>query len=139
MLRNVICLLTFLLIGISSSAQEYSSPVVSLKSLYDNDKEFQNTVDLMLANVHELPNGDPNPWKGKNVGDLYDFLNDWFFFLPNTHNGLDRILEFSFLYFKNPNGMKFILSEPGLNWSLSFIEERGKFMDSPESAKIIGI
>lgn len=137
MLRNVICLLTFLLIGISSSAQEYSSPVVNLKSLYDNDKEFQNTVDLMLANVHELPNGDPNPWKGKNVGDLYDFLNDWFFFLPNTHNGLDRILEFSFLYFKNPNGMKFILSEPGLNWSLSFIEERGKFMDSPESAKII--
>ncbi|MFC3879465.1 phosphatidylserine decarboxylase [Algoriphagus namhaensis] len=33
--------------------------------------------------------------------------------------------------------MKFILSEPGLSWSLSFIEDRGRFMDSPESAKII--
>jgi phosphatidylserine decarboxylase len=33
--------------------------------------------------------------------------------------------------------MKFILTEPGLSWSISFIEERGKFMDSPDSAKII--
>jgi phosphatidylserine decarboxylase len=33
--------------------------------------------------------------------------------------------------------MKFILEEPGLSWANSFVEARGKFMDSPASAKII--
>jgi len=137
MLKNLICLFLILLIGFNLSAQDESSPVKDLKSLYSNNEEFKKTVDLMLKNVHELPNGNPNPWKNKNVNDLYDFLNEWFYFLPNTHNGLDKILQFTFLYYKNPDGMKFVLSEPGLSWANSFIEKRGKFMDSPESAKII--
>ena len=137
MFKNLICLLTILLIGFNVTAQNESPPVKSLKNLYNNSKEFRSTVNLMLQNVHELPNGNPNPWKDKNVDYLYDFLNEWFYFLPNTHNGLDRILKFTFLYYKNPDGMKFVLSEPGLSWANSFIEERGKFMDSPDSAKII--
>ncbi len=137
MLKNVICLFLMLLIGFTLSAQNESLPVKDLKSLYNKNEELKKTVDLMLKNVHDLPNGEPNPWKDKNVNDLYDFLNEWFYFLPNTHNGLDKILQFTFLYYKNPDGMKFVLSEPGLSWSNSFIEERGKFMDSPESAKII--
>ena len=137
MFKNLIFVLTILLIGFNSSAQDESLPVKNLKNLYKNNKELRKTVDLMLENVHELPNGNPNPWKDKNVDDLYNFINDWFYFLPNTHNGLDRILKFTFLYYKNPDGMNFILSEPGLSWANSFIEERGKYMDSPESAKII--
>tara|TARA_R110001632_G_scaffold17219_2_gene54818 strand:+ start:734 stop:1873 length:1140 start_codon:yes stop_codon:yes gene_type:complete len=137
MFKKIICLFTILIIGFNSSAQDESLTVENLKDLYKNNKELRNTVDLMLENVHDLPNGNSNPWKDKSVDDLYNFLNDWFYFLPNTHNGLDRILKFSFLYYKNPDGMKFVLSEPGLSWTISFIEERGKFMDSPESAKII--
>jgi phosphatidylserine decarboxylase len=67
------------------------------------------------------------------VADLYQFLNEWFFFLPTTHDGLDRIAAFSFLFYKNEYGKKFILEEPGRSWSLRFAEERGKYMDSPES------
>ncbi|MCW5517961.1 phosphatidylserine decarboxylase [Muriicola sp. Z0-33] len=137
MLKNLVCLFTMLLIGFNLSAQEDSPPVKNLKGLYENNKDLRNTINLMLKNVHELPNGTPNPWKDKSIDDLYDFLNDWFYFLPNTHNGLDRILKFTFLYYKNPDGMKFVLSEPGLSWANYFIEERGKFMDSPASAKII--
>jgi phosphatidylserine decarboxylase len=137
MIKKLICLLTILLIGLNASAQEECIPVKNLKNLYSNNKEFKKTIDLMFENVHELPNGNPNPWKDKSVEDLYGFLNEWFYFLPNTHNGLDRILKFTFLYYKNPDGMKFVLSEPGLSWTNLFIEERGKFMDSPESAKII--
>jgi len=137
MFKKIICLFTILVIGFNSLAQTESLPVENLKDLYKSNKELRNTVDLMLRNVHDLPNGNSNPWKDKSVVDLYDFLNDWFYFLPNTHNGLDRILNFSFLYYKNPDGMKFVLSEPGLSWTILFIEERGKFMDSPESAKII--
>ena len=137
MLRNIICLLTCLLVGLNSFAQNESLPVTNLKKLYNQNQEFKKTVDSMLDNVHDLPNGNPNPWKDKNVNDLYGFINEWYYFLPNTHNGLDRILKFTFLYYKNPDGMKFILTEPGLSWANSFIEERGKFMDSPQSAKII--
>lgn len=137
MLRNIICLFTCLLVGLNSFAQNESLPVTNLKKLYNQNQEFKKTVDSMLDNVHDLPNGNPNPWKDKNVNDLYGFINEWYYFLPNTHNGLDRILKFTFLYYKNPDGMKFILSEPGLSWANSFIEERGKFMDSPQSAKII--
>ena len=133
MIKKIICLLPILFIGFNLSAQEENLPVKNLKSLYSNNKEFKKTIDLMFENVHELPHGNPNPWKDKSVEDLYDFFNDWFYFLPNTHNGLDRILKFSFLYYKNPDGMKFILSEPGLSWTNLFIEERGKFMDSPAS------
>jgi phosphatidylserine decarboxylase len=111
--------------------------VKQLKTLYDSNKEFKNTLDLMLENVHDLPDGSENPWQDKDIDDLGEFLNEWFYFLPNTHNGLDRILKFTFLYYKNLNGMKFILEEPGLSWTNSFVEERGKFMDSPESTKII--
>ena len=135
--RILLCLILIDTFGISAFAQTDSPPVKKLKTLYDNDKEFKNTVDLMFKNIHDLPDGTANPWKDKNINDLSEFLNEWFYFLPNTHNGLDRILKFTFLYYKNPNGMKFILEEPGLSWTHSFIEERGKFMDSPKSAEII--
>ncbi len=135
--KILFCFISIIAFGISGFAQSDSPPVKQLKILYDSNKEFRNTLDLMLTNVHELPDGKPNPWKGKNVNDLYLFLNDWFYFLPNTHNGLDKILKFTFLYYKNIDGMKFILKEPGLSWANSFIEERGKFMDSPESSKVI--
>jgi phosphatidylserine decarboxylase len=135
-IKTLICLIS-ISIGINVCAQSDSPPVEELRSLYKGNKEFKSTVDLMFKNAHDLPDGSTNPWKNKNIDDLSIFLNEWFYFLPNIHNGLDRILNFTFLYYKNPYGMKFILEEPGLSWSLSFIEERGKFMDSPESAMVI--
>ena len=135
---NTICyVLLFVVAILPSHAQEESPPVKELKDLYTTNSDFRNTVDRMLDNVQQLPDGTANPWQGKSVNDLYSFLNEWFYFLPDAHNGLDRILKFSFLYYNNPDGMNFVLEEPGLSWTLSFVEERGKYMDSPESAKII--
>jgi phosphatidylserine decarboxylase len=136
-LKIIFCFITITAFEITGFAQTDSPPVRQLKTIYESNKEFKNTMDLMLENVHDLPDGTANPWKNKNIDDLVGFLNEWFYFLPNTHNGLDKILKFTFLYYKNPNGMKFILEEPGLSWTNSFVEERGKYMDSPESAKII--
>ncbi len=130
-------MLTFLLCVVSSRSQNDCAPVLNLKELYVSDASFRNVIKDMFANLRDMPDGTPNPWKGKNIDDLYDFLNEWFYFLPNTKNGLDKIIEFSMLYYHNPYGMKFILNEPGYSWSLKFIEERGRYMDSPESAKII--
>ncbi len=137
-IKNFIYVITLCFFLINSvEAQNDSSPVKKLKELYNSNSEFQLTVNKMFKNVQNLPDGSTNPWHGKNIQDLYIYLNDWFYFLPNKNNGLDRIIEFSFLYYKNPDGKKFILEEPGLSWSLFFIEERGKFMESPASKKII--
>ncbi len=114
-------------------AQESSLPVLKLKELYQTDEAFKTKIRAMLEGVQPLEDGSENPWKNKTIEDLYSFLDKWFYFLPNTHNGLDRIIEFSLLWYKNPAGEKFILTEPGLGWSLYFIEERGKFMDSKAS------
>ncbi len=120
-------------------AQKDSPPVQKLKEIYSEKEDFQLVVKEMFQHLQDLPDGTINPWREKGIEDLYRFLNDWFYFLPNSTNGLDRIIEFSMLYYHNPHGMKFILEEPGYSWSLQFIEERGKFMDSPESAKGIAV
>ena len=116
-------------------SQKDSPPVQQLKEIYSENEDFQRVVKEMFEHLQDMPDGTPNPWQGKDIEDLYAFLNEWFYFLPSTTNGLDRIIEFSMLYYHNPHGMKFILEEPGYSWSLNFIEQRGKFMDSPESVK----
>ncbi len=131
-------LVTTLMFCVSLSHSQNDCPSVKqLKEIYSSDKSFRKVVKDMFANLEDMPNGVQNPWKSKGIDDLYTFLNEWFYFLPNTKNGLDKIIEFSMLYYHNPYGMKFILNDPGYSWSLNFIEERGKFMDSPESAKAI--
>ncbi|TAI48810.1 phosphatidylserine decarboxylase [Flagellimonas allohymeniacidonis] len=129
--------MTLLLFINVAHSQNDCPPVKKLKEIYASDAAFRNVVKEMFANLQDMPDGTANPWKNKGIDDLYAFLNEWFYFLPNTKNGLDKIIEFSMLYYHNPHGMKFILNEPGYSWSLDFIEERGKYMDSPESAKII--
>ena len=127
----------FFLITNSLKAQQECAPVIKLKKIYSENHEFKSTIDEMFLNVKDVINGPPNPWKNKDFDDLCAFIDEWFYFLPNTENGLDRILKFSFLYYKNPAGKKFILEEPGLSWTHYFIEERGKYMDSPASAKLV--
>ncbi len=138
--RKLLALLFCIFISPNSLfAQDDSPPVTELKRLYSSNSDFKADVDLMLENVHPLADGSENPWKDKGVEDLYEYMNEWFYFLPNSHNGLDRIATFSLLFYKNPYGDKFILQEPGLSWSLYFIEERGKYMDSPESTAGIDV
>ena len=111
------------------AAQE-SPPVAKLKILLADDEKFRLNLESAIANVKPLPGNQPNPWEGKSIEDLYAFLNEWFYFLPNKENGLDRIMEFSLLYYKNPQGLAFINQQPGRSWALQFVEERGRFLDS---------
>lgn len=130
-------LLTALLSLNTGYAQGDSLPVIQLKKLLADDKDFRKKLELTFDNLKDFPDGTPNPWREKDVNDLYRFLNDWFYFLPNAQNGLDKIVEFSMLYYRNPHGLKFVTEEPGLSWTKYFVEERGKFMDSEASVKII--
>ena len=117
------------------NSQDDAPPVTSLKEIYHSDTSFKKTVETMFKHLHPLADGSENPWSGRDFEDLTNFLNEWYYFLPTTHDGLDRIIEFSYLYYNNPHGMKFIMEEPGLSWTFQFIRERGKFMDSAESVR----
>lgn len=110
-------------------------PVATLKSLYSADRDFRHLIDSMFANVRALPDGSPNFWKDKTIADLYQFLNRWFYTLPTVSDGLDNIVKFSLLYYHNPYGLRFVNEEPGLSWTISFVRERGRFLDSPLSTQ----
>ncbi|MFS8082819.1 MAG: phosphatidylserine decarboxylase [Ginsengibacter sp.] len=133
-MRQIKLILILLMYGLSTNAQRDCLPVTKLKSLYASDKNFKMLTDSMFANVQSLPGDSPNFWKSKNINDLYAFLNKWFYTLPTTTNGLDEIITFSQLYYHNQYGLRFVNEEPGLGWSLYFVSEEGKFMDSPRSA-----
>ena len=127
--------LTFILLMhlLIAFAQKDCTPVTKLKSIYSSDNGFKFLVDSMFDHVQNLPDGSPNFWKNKNINDLYAFLNEWFYTLPTTSSGLDKIIEFSLLYYHNPYGLRFVNQEPGLSWSIYFVKEEGKFMDSKQS------
>lgn len=138
-MKTRVCVISILLLlcGMDLIAQNDCPPVEKLKVLYQEDPQFRQTTDAMFDHLVDLPDGNANPWKGKGMDELYAFLNEWYYFLPNAHNGLDRIMQFTFLYYHNPHGLQFILEEPGRSWAIDFVEARGQYMDSPESLRII--
>ncbi|HVW12244.1 MAG TPA: phosphatidylserine decarboxylase [Mucilaginibacter sp.] len=120
-----------------SAQQTDCPPVVKLKAMYSDDKNFRQLLDSMFLYVQPLPDGSVNFWKNKNIDDLYKFLNQWFYTLPSVSNGLDNIIRFSLLYYHNPYGLRFVNDEPGLSWTMYFVNEQGKFMDSRQSTGTI--
>jgi phosphatidylserine decarboxylase len=132
-MRRIKLLLLISMHWFLANAQNDCPPVIKLKSMYSNNSNVKLLIDSMLANVQSLPDGSPNFWKNKNINDLYTFLNQWFYTLPAVSNGLDNIIKFSLLYYHNPFGLRFVNEEPGLSWTMYFVKEDGKFMDSRQS------
>ena len=132
-LSSVVAVLFTLGSSVIVYAQDDTPPVKTLKELYKTNSEFRQTVDLAFAGVQAMPDGTPNPWQGKTIEDLYSFFNEWYYFLPNTEDGLDRIMHFAMLYYQNPHGLKLVREEPGLSWTHHFVAERAKYMESASS------
>lgn len=110
---------------------------LELRQLYASDAAFKKSVDEMFANLAPTVGGKPNPWLGKNVQDLAQFVDQWHYFLPMTHDGLSYIRQFQALYADNPAGLRFIRQEPGLSWIARMVQSRGQYMDSPSSLALV--
>jgi phosphatidylserine decarboxylase len=132
-MQKVQLIIVIMALAMVTSAQTDCPPVSKLKNLYTTDPDFKNLLDSAIANVQPMPDGSPNFWKNKQVNDLYSFFNKWFYTLPTVSNGLDDIVVFSELYYHNPFGLRLVHQEPGLSWTLYFVREQGKFMDSRQS------
>lgn len=102
-----------------------------------------------IANVHPvLWNGESNPWVGQNIDYLVDYFKGWFTFLPQPTGGLGKIVPFTYFYYNNDKAFYFLNNFQSkticnnytteiFNWTVKFIKERGKFMDSKASLKYI--
>jgi phosphatidylserine decarboxylase len=138
------------------SKKQEKKPVLTagMKKLLKELEEITNNpvveaaFNNAIANVTPiLPDGKstPNPWTGKTIDYLVDYFKDWFTFLPSPTGGLGKIMPFTYFYLENPEAFYFLndlksrrsekhpYSKEIFNWSVKFIKERGKFMDSKAS------
>lgn len=96
-----------------------------------------------------LSDGSDNPWRDKNIDYFLDYFEDWFTFLPTPAGGLGKIVPFTYFYLNNRKAYYFLntlqsrrspdlpYSKEVFNWTVKFIKEHGKYMDSPASLKFI--
>lgn len=119
------------------NSEHNQDAVKSLKWLYDNDSDFHQLIDNMFANIHPLKNGKANPWQGKDINDLYEFVERWSHFLPTARDGLSYIREFQQLIDSNVYGERFVKQQPGRSWTRHLANIRRLTMTSPESKKRI--
>lgn len=100
------------------------------------------------AIVHVAPfveDGSKNPWVGQPIEYFIEYFACWFTFLPSPVGGLGKIVPFTYFYLDNDVAFAFLNTFKScsngadahtpeiFNWTVEFIKERGKFMDSPES------
>ncbi|WP_332878385.1 phosphatidylserine decarboxylase [Massilia sp. S19_KUP03_FR1] len=95
--------------------------------------------------IMELGIQEENPWSGTTVDDFVNYFDKWFTFLPQPQSGLGFIVPLTFFYVNNPQAFYFMnklqsktapaeeYSKEIFNWTVKFIKERGRFMDSPAS------
>ena len=113
--------------------------VQSLLDTYANNPEFHALIDAAFANIQQLPPEYPdgNPWLGKGVQDMADFLCEWCTFLPTAKGsgdtGLQYIQKMAFFYYKNEPAVQVVQTSPGREILQNFAKQRGVFLDSPAS------
>lgn len=114
-----------------------SNPVV--------EAAYNDAIANLDPFVMELGIQQENPWAGTNVHDFVAYFDKWFTFLPQPSSGLGFIVPLTFFYLNNPQGFYFMnklqsksdeadeYTKEIFNWTVKFIKERGRFMDSKES------
>ena len=95
--------------------------------------------------IMELGLQQENPWVDTTVNDFVAYFDKWFTFLPQPASGLGFIVPLTFFYVNNPQAFYFLnglQSKSGasashskeiFNWTVKFIKERGRFMNTPAS------
>ena len=103
-----------------------------------------------IAHVTPLiEDGSRNPWLGQSIDYFIQYFHDWFTFLPEPSGGLGKIVPFTYFYLDNSTAQRFLNTFKSrsnsakeytteiFDWTVKFIKERGRFMDSPESLQYI--
>jgi phosphatidylserine decarboxylase len=144
-----LCLLVAAACTAAPPAPPESSPIDTLRALYDSDPGFRATLDQAFAHMQDpdpntaalWPNPtDANPWKGKGFDDLVAFFEEWYALQPTPSGAQDEfnyIEKFAWFYYNNEYGQQIVGQDPGLSWTRDFVEARRKFLLSRESTASI--
>ncbi len=142
-----ICMMAFLsqaTAGNVSAESPCRGSLLALEQAYETNVVFRLLMDKAFENMQQLPDGyhpGGNPWLGKNFSDLVRLLDEWSRFLPqskgSSDDGLAYIEQMDFFAYNNPFGRAVFQTSPGIDLFRNFVNERGAFMNSPESAKYI--
>lgn len=119
-------------------------PIVEeLKGLFEDNPEVQAAFDEAISHVKDFPDEPPlkpkeNIWFGKDYLAFCDYFNNWFHYLASpSASGLGFIMHFTEFYYNNEKAAYFLNNfeldgRPVIyDWTVKFITERGKFMDTP--------
>jgi phosphatidylserine decarboxylase len=111
---------------------------------YQDDPVFKVLIDQAFANMQQTPEGyrkGGNPWIGKGFDDLTKFMEQWCRFLPRAQgsgdDGLTYIEQMDLFSYKNPFGRVAFQTSPGRDLFEHFARERGAYLDSPQSTKVV--
>ncbi len=136
------------------AASPCSGSVSYLLSHYAMDDRTYDAIAAIDNSFATPPReyGEGNPWSGNISTDglvvqMARFFTEWCTFLPEIHgdrdNGLKYIQDFAWFYYRNYAAQSFVQGfmpggnrplQTGLVFTRMFSEERGAFMNSPQSA-----
>ncbi|MFC2155395.1 phosphatidylserine decarboxylase [Acidobacteriota bacterium] len=121
----------------------YVPVVKELKKIFEDHHKVRKAFSAAIKKVKALP---PNPrekprknvWEKRTYTEFCNFFNNWYDFLATPEKaGLGFITPFTSFYYNNHKAFHF-LNEFELHgkkvifdWTVKFIVERGKFMDTP--------
>ena len=143
-LSVLLCLVIFqsTLFAADNGASPCQESITRLEKAYADDQGFRLLMDKAFANMSQLPEGyyeGGNPWIGKSFRDLPPFFREWCAFLPTAKgsgdDGLTYIEQMDFFAYNNPFGRAVFQDSPGWEIFGLFCQERGAFLDSPDSTK----
>ena len=118
--------------------------IQELVDAYENNPVFHLLIDTAFENMQPLPEGfrqGGNPWIGKDFSDLVALWEEWCTFLPtsigSSDNGLLFIEQMDLFAYENPFARAAFQTSPGIEIFEHFVQQRGQYMDSPESTRTI--
>lgn len=109
---------------------------------------YNEAVSNVQVNIFDMETQQTitNPWAGTTIEYFIEYFEKWFTFLPSPTSGLGKIVPFTWFYLENKSAFYFLnvfesrsgnareYSKEIFIWTVAFIMERGKFMDSKASA-----
>ncbi|WP_194974692.1 phosphatidylserine decarboxylase [Aquiflexum lacus] len=129
--------------------QEMKDLLIELREIVANPVVEAAYNDAISKVDPYLMDGTPNPWTGKTIDYFVDYFEDWFTFLPTPDGGLGKIVPFTYFYLNNKTAFYFLntlqsrknkdvsYTKEIFNWTVQFIKEHGRYMDSPASLKFL--
>ena len=113
-----------------------------IKSWHDESKtNFATQFERAIVGVKPRPIDIKDEvwfnWTAANITTLQTFFRDWYNWNPHVSDGLERIQQFSWLYYQNEDGRKFVTEPPGLNITKYFVVLNAKKYDDPASVTLV--